>query len=77
MAGVTPVPVVGQIHARVDPVEGHYTVDRRTLRRLLFSGLDNVVHFGAEFVRYERADGCPVAVFGDGRRASGDLLVGR
>jgi 2-polyprenyl-6-methoxyphenol hydroxylase-like FAD-dependent oxidoreductase len=60
-----------------DPSEDHYAVDRRTLRRLLLSGLDDVVHFGAEFVRYEPADdGRVAAVFADGRRAVGDVLVG-
>jgi len=60
-----------------DPGENHYAVDRRTLRRLLLTGLDDVVAFDAEFVRYEHsADGRVVAVFADGRTAAGDLLIG-
>jgi 2-polyprenyl-6-methoxyphenol hydroxylase-like FAD-dependent oxidoreductase len=60
-----------------DPAENHYAVDRRTLRRLLLAGLDDVVHFGAEFVRYEHTeDGRVAAIFADGRRAVGDVLVG-
>ncbi|MGH8931411.1 MAG: FAD-dependent oxidoreductase [Egibacteraceae bacterium] len=52
-------------------------VDRGTLRRLLLAGLDEVVHFGAEFVRYEHTgDGRVAAVFADGRRAVGGVLVG-
>jgi 2-polyprenyl-6-methoxyphenol hydroxylase-like FAD-dependent oxidoreductase len=58
-----------------DPAEDHYAADRATLRRLLLAGLD--VRFSAEFVRYEHADdGRVVAVFADGRRVVGDLLVG-
>jgi 2-polyprenyl-6-methoxyphenol hydroxylase-like FAD-dependent oxidoreductase len=60
-----------------DPAENHYAVDRRTLRRLLLSGLEDVVHFGAEFRRYEHtADGRVAAFFADGRRVVGDVLVG-
>jgi 2-polyprenyl-6-methoxyphenol hydroxylase-like FAD-dependent oxidoreductase len=60
----------------VDPVEDHYAVDRATLRRILLAGLEDRVHFGAEFVRYEPAGGRVAAVFADGRRAVGDVLVG-
>ena len=60
-----------------DPAEDHYAVDRATLRRLLLAGLDDAVHFGAEFVRYEHTgDGRVAAVFADGHRAVGDILVG-
>jgi 2-polyprenyl-6-methoxyphenol hydroxylase-like FAD-dependent oxidoreductase len=59
------------------PHEDHYAVDRRTLRRLLLAELDDVVRIGAEFVRFERpADGRVAAIFADGERAVGDLLVG-
>jgi 2-polyprenyl-6-methoxyphenol hydroxylase-like FAD-dependent oxidoreductase len=60
-----------------DPAEDHYAADRATLRRLLLAGLDDTVRFGAEFLRYEHtADGGVAAVFADGRRAVGDLLIG-
>lgn len=60
-----------------DPSEGHYAVDRRALRRLLLAGLDDVVHFDAEFDAYEHlADGRVAARFADGRRVDADLLVG-
>ena len=60
-----------------DPAESHYAVDRRVLRRLLLAGLDDVVSFGAEFRYYEGAgDGRVAAVFADGRRAVGDVLIG-
>jgi 2-polyprenyl-6-methoxyphenol hydroxylase-like FAD-dependent oxidoreductase len=58
-------------------VEGHYAVDRRTLRRLLLAGMDDTVTFGAEFRCYEDLDdGRVAAVFADGRRVVGDVLVG-
>jgi 2-polyprenyl-6-methoxyphenol hydroxylase-like FAD-dependent oxidoreductase len=60
-----------------DPAEGHYAVDRRTLRRLLLAGLGAAVTFGAEFRHYEELDdGRVAAVFADGSRAVGDVLVG-
>jgi 2-polyprenyl-6-methoxyphenol hydroxylase-like FAD-dependent oxidoreductase len=47
-----------------DPAEGHYAVDRATLRRLLLAGLQDVVHFDAEFTSYEVGeDGRVTAVF--------------
>jgi 2-polyprenyl-6-methoxyphenol hydroxylase-like FAD-dependent oxidoreductase len=62
---------------QMDPTEGHFAVDRRTLRRLLLAGLDGVVTFGAEYDHYEETeDGRVMAVFADGRRAVGDVLVG-
>ena len=60
-----------------DPTANHYAADRATLRRLLSSGLDDVLHTGAEFVDYEvMSDGRVRADFADGSTASGDLLVG-
>ncbi|WP_214402863.1 FAD-dependent oxidoreductase [Pseudonocardia lacus] len=60
-----------------DPAEDHYAADRATLRRLLAEGLDDVVHYGAEFVGYEvLPDGRVRADFADGRSAVADLLVG-
>jgi 2-polyprenyl-6-methoxyphenol hydroxylase-like FAD-dependent oxidoreductase len=60
-----------------DPAENHYAADRATLRRLLSSGLDDVLHLGAEFVKYEVLPDSRVRVdFADGRSALGDLLVG-
>jgi 2-polyprenyl-6-methoxyphenol hydroxylase-like FAD-dependent oxidoreductase len=62
---------------RNNPTGGHYGVDRPVLRRVLQSGLERVLHFDAEFVRYERGlDGRVTALFADGRRATGDILVG-
>ena len=62
---------------RADPAENHYAADRATLRRVLASGLDDVVRFGSEFVGYVRRPGGRVeAQFADGTTAVGDLLVG-
>lgn len=59
------------------PAERWYPVDRRTLRRLLFAGLDDVVHFGRTCQRYERRpDGRLDVVFADGSVTTGDVLVG-
>ncbi len=60
-----------------DPAEGHYAADRAILRRLLMTGLDDVIRFGAEFVGYERRPGGRIeAAFADGSTAVGDVLVG-
>ncbi|MEJ2864394.1 FAD-dependent oxidoreductase [Actinomycetospora flava] len=62
--------------AAADPAENHYAVDRRTLRRLLLAGLDDVVHLGAEYVSHETGDDAVTARFADGRHVTADLLVG-
>jgi 2-polyprenyl-6-methoxyphenol hydroxylase-like FAD-dependent oxidoreductase len=57
--------------------ENHYAADRATLRRILATGLSDVVRYGARFVDYQRlADGRIEARFADGRTAVGDVLVG-
>lgn len=60
-----------------EPAENHYAADRATLRRVLSSGLDDVVRHDSEFVGYEvRPDGRVEARFADGSTAVADLLVG-
>jgi 2-polyprenyl-6-methoxyphenol hydroxylase-like FAD-dependent oxidoreductase len=55
----------------------HIPIVRATLREMLLEGLEEVIHFGKEFVRYERArDGTVKAFFEDGSSAGGDVLVG-
>jgi 2-polyprenyl-6-methoxyphenol hydroxylase-like FAD-dependent oxidoreductase len=57
-------------------VEQHRSVSRITLRQVLLSGLDDIVHFGKTFTHYdERSDGRIVAHFEDGTTAEGDILV--
>jgi 2-polyprenyl-6-methoxyphenol hydroxylase-like FAD-dependent oxidoreductase len=61
---------------RFGVVAQHRSVSRITLRQVLLSGLDGVVHFGKTFVRYEEAPtGRIVAHFEDGTTAEGDVLV--
>jgi len=64
-------------NGKPDPIDSHKSVSRIALRRVLLDGLEDVVHFGKEFARYEEAsDGRIVAHFGDGTSATGDVLVG-
>jgi 2-polyprenyl-6-methoxyphenol hydroxylase-like FAD-dependent oxidoreductase len=52
------------------------SVDRLTLREILFTGLGDVVRFGAEFTRFAQAqDGSFWAHFRDGTTATGDILI--
>jgi salicylate hydroxylase len=61
---------------RFGTVAQHRSVSRITLRQVLLSGLDDVVHFGKTFVHYEEAPtGRIVAYFEDGTTAEGDVLV--
>ena len=58
------------------PVSSHHSVSRITLRQVLLGGMDDVVHHGKEFTRYEQApDGRVTAYFSDGTSATGDVLV--
>jgi salicylate hydroxylase len=60
-----------------DPVAQHRSVSRIRLRRALLGGLDEVVEYGREFVRYELTpDRRATAHFADGSTATGDVLVG-
>jgi salicylate hydroxylase len=55
---------------------GHRSISRITLRQLLLSGLDDVVHFNKTFVRYEEAgDGRIEAQFEDSTAVTCDVLV--
>ena len=61
---------------RGDGAAQHRSVSRITLRQVLLSGLEDAVHFGKTFVRYEeRPLGRIVAHFEDGSTAEGDVLV--
>ncbi|CDG84461.1 FAD-dependent oxidoreductase [Janthinobacterium agaricidamnosum] len=57
--------------------EREKSVSRITLRQVLLSGLDGVLHYQKTYDRYEeRADGKVVAYFTDGSSVVGDVLVG-
>ncbi len=56
---------------------GEHAISRVALRRILLTGLDDVVQFDKEFVGYQQhRDGTVTARFADGTSATGDLLVG-
>jgi 2-polyprenyl-6-methoxyphenol hydroxylase-like FAD-dependent oxidoreductase len=50
-------------------------VDRATLRRILLAGLEDAVHFGRRFTRFEQRGERVVAHFEDGGTDEGDLLI--
>jgi 2-polyprenyl-6-methoxyphenol hydroxylase-like FAD-dependent oxidoreductase len=56
--------------------EDAHSISRGTLREIMLTGLDDVVHFGKEFTSFERAGAQVTAHFADGSHATGDLLVG-
>ncbi|MCE7796151.1 FAD-dependent monooxygenase [Sphingobium sufflavum] len=56
---------------------GEKSVSRITLRQILLSGLDDIVHVGRVFDHYaEQADGTVVAHFTDGSAVRANVLVG-
>src|SRR6202047_2376816 len=60
-----------------DPVNGEKNVNRMTLRRVLLTGLEDVVKFGKTFRRYAQLrDGIVTVQFEDGTEATGDVLIG-
>jgi salicylate hydroxylase len=60
-----------------DPVRSHHSVSRITLHQVLSSDLDGVLHYGKEFVRYERGEnGAITCHFVDGSTAEADVLIG-
>ena len=57
-------------------VAQHRSVSRITLRQVLLSGLEDAVHFGKTFARYEESPlGRIVAHFEDGSTTEADMLV--
>jgi 2-polyprenyl-6-methoxyphenol hydroxylase-like FAD-dependent oxidoreductase len=63
--------------AAPDAMESEKNVIRKTLRRVLLSGLDDCVHFGKGFVSYaDNPDGTITVLLSDGSSATGDVLVG-
>jgi salicylate hydroxylase len=60
-----------------DPARAHHSVSRITLHQVLSSGLDGSLHYGKEFVRYERTPAGTVrCLFTDGTSAEADVMVG-
>jgi 2-polyprenyl-6-methoxyphenol hydroxylase-like FAD-dependent oxidoreductase len=64
------------IGADDDPLTSEKSVSRMTLRQVLLTGLEDVVHFDKTFAHYQQTpDGRVTAFFEDGSSATGDLLV--
>jgi 2-polyprenyl-6-methoxyphenol hydroxylase-like FAD-dependent oxidoreductase len=60
-----------------DPIDSEKSISRMTLRQVLLTGIEDVVHFDKTLTRYERGDdGTVTAHFADGTSARGDVLVG-
>jgi 2-polyprenyl-6-methoxyphenol hydroxylase-like FAD-dependent oxidoreductase len=59
-----------------DPVNSEKSVSRMTLRQVLLTGVEDVVHFGKVFERHQQnTDGTVTAFFEDGSSAVGTVLV--
>jgi 2-polyprenyl-6-methoxyphenol hydroxylase-like FAD-dependent oxidoreductase len=59
-----------------DAVDSERSVSRMTLRQVLFTGMDDIVHFDKTFTHYQQHDdGTVTAHFADGTSASGEVLV--
>jgi 2-polyprenyl-6-methoxyphenol hydroxylase-like FAD-dependent oxidoreductase len=54
----------------------HMNVNRATLRQILLTGMDDIVHFGKTLSHYESDARGVSATFADGTTVQGDLLVG-
>jgi salicylate hydroxylase len=67
--------VGGDMMDAPDPIARHRSVSRITLRQVLLSGLDGMVHFGKAFTHYQERDGRVIAHFEDGTTARGDILI--
>lgn len=59
-----------------DSTNSEKSVSRVTLKQLLRTDVDDILHFGKYFTHYERLDGGRIAAhFEDGTTATGDVLV--
>lgn len=68
---------IGDPDAPEHYIDSFKSVSRISLREVLLSDLEAIVHYGKTFTRYEqRPDGGVRAYFDDGTHADGDLLVG-
>jgi 2-polyprenyl-6-methoxyphenol hydroxylase-like FAD-dependent oxidoreductase len=67
----------GRSNAEPEDTHVEKSVSRVTLRQILLSGLDDILHVGVAFERYEvQADGTVIAFFADGSAIHANLLVG-
>lgn len=66
-----------ELPADADPITSEKSVSRMTLRQVLLTGLDDIVHFDKVFTRYEQhPDGMVTAFFADGSSTNADVLIG-
>jgi 2-polyprenyl-6-methoxyphenol hydroxylase-like FAD-dependent oxidoreductase len=54
----------------------HVNVDRAILRQILLTGLDEICHYGNPVSSYEADSSGVTVVLADGRKVTGDVLVG-
>jgi 2-polyprenyl-6-methoxyphenol hydroxylase-like FAD-dependent oxidoreductase len=54
----------------------HLNVNRATLRQILFTGLEDIVHFGKKLAHYDSDEQGVTVTFEDRTHVTGDLLVG-
>ena len=54
----------------------HVNVNRATLRQILLTGLEDIIHFGKKLSHYASDEKGVTVTFEDGTQATGDLLVG-
>lgn len=60
-----------------DPAWAFHSVSRITLHQVLSTGLEDVIEYGHEFVRYERnADGTVTCHFANGESVTADVVIG-
>src|ERR1700730_521075 len=65
------------IKTEPDPIDSHKSVSRFSLRQVLLTGLEEIVHFNKQFTRYEETpDGKMRACFEDGTSITCDVLIG-
>ncbi|MEU7219477.1 FAD-dependent oxidoreductase [Nocardia iowensis] len=58
-----------------DTMPAHTVIDRQVLRRILLTGLDDIVHFGRRCLGYDSDADTVTARFADGSSARGSVLV--
>ncbi|WP_329064817.1 FAD-dependent oxidoreductase [Amycolatopsis sp. NBC_01480] len=59
-----------------DPAAAHHSVSRISLHQVLSAGLDGILWYDKEFVRYETGPNGVTCFFADGTTAEADLVVG-
>ncbi|WP_378741814.1 FAD-dependent oxidoreductase [Nocardia brasiliensis] len=58
-----------------DTMPAHTVIDRQVLRRVLLTGLDDIVQFGRRCIGYDSDGSTVTARFADGGSAPGSVLV--